>query len=64
MFDSPFDYCAACGQYVLLDQTQKQCAREHGCAMSCPIGQLFTGIEFLSPRVRKRPCVSIRQARP
>jgi hypothetical protein len=33
---------------VLLDQTQRQCAREHGCAgePKCPLEKYFTGIEF------------------
>jgi len=46
MFDSPFEYCSVCAQYVLLDQTQRQCAREHGCRGSCPLQALFTGHEF------------------
>lgn len=64
MFDSPFEYCAVCAGYVLLDQTQAQCAREHACAMPCPLGQFFTGMEIVPPRVQKRPCVPIRHARP
>ena len=48
MFDSPFDYCKVCRDYVLLDQTQRQCAREHKCAdtAQCPLHRYFTGIEF------------------
>ncbi len=48
MFDSPFEFCAVCRAYVLLDQTQRQCAHEHGCvlATSCPLQRYFTGIEF------------------
>ena len=48
MFDSPFEFCAVCRAYVLLDQTQRQCAHEHGCAptAACPLQQYFTGIEF------------------
>lgn len=50
MFDSPFEYCTTCGQYVLLDQTQMQCAREYGCATPCPLQQFFTGLEFVPSR--------------
>jgi hypothetical protein len=48
MFDSPFDYCAVCGAYVLLDQSKRQCAREHSCAVvpKCPLTRFFTGLEF------------------
>jgi hypothetical protein len=48
MFDSPFEFCAICRQYVLLDQTQRQCALEHVCApnTTCPLRRYFTGIEF------------------
>jgi hypothetical protein len=48
MFDSPFEFCKVCRQYVLLDQTQRQCAREHACTdvTLCPLRQYFTGIEF------------------
>ena len=48
MFDSPFEYCAVCRAYVVLDQTQRQCAREHSCAAvpKCPLQRFFTGMEF------------------
>jgi hypothetical protein len=48
MFDSPFEFCTVCRQYVLLDQTHRQCAREHACndASRCPLVRFFTGIEF------------------
>ncbi len=48
MFDSPFAFCPVCRAYVLLDQTQKQCAREYACsaAVKCPLRPFFTGIEF------------------
>ena len=64
MFDSPFEFCAVCRAYVLLDQTQRQCAHEHGCAAvaACPLQPCFIGIEFGSgkdavndPRHGKRP---------
>jgi len=48
MFDSPIDRCPVCGQMVLLDQTQVECAREHRCSADaeCPLQQYFTGIDF------------------
>ena len=48
MFDSPFEFCKRCREYVLLDQTQRECAREHRCAdgSECPLRRCFTGIEF------------------
>lgn len=48
MFDSPFDHCPRCGEIVLLDQTLKECAREHRCAdtSDCPLQRLFCGHDF------------------
>ncbi len=48
MFDSPIHECAVCGQMVLLDQTQRECAREHDCdgGVVCPLEQYFIGIDF------------------
>ena len=47
MFDSPFEYCPLRRAYVLLDQTQRQCAREYCCAvLECPLVTLFTGVDF------------------
>ncbi|MCE9569351.1 MAG: hypothetical protein K8R10_04985 [Rhodocyclales bacterium] len=48
MFDSPIGRCPVCGQMVLLDQTRRECAREHGCdkTIPCPLEQYFTGIDF------------------
>jgi len=52
MFDSPFDYCKVCRSYVLLDQTHRECVREHGCdnVAECPLRRLFTGIGFGSKK--------------
>lgn len=46
--DSPFDRCRVCGEYVLMDQTQGECAQEHCCpdGTKCPLGGMFTGVEF------------------
>jgi hypothetical protein len=48
MLDTPFEFCTVCRDYVLLDTTQRQCAREHQCAdaVKCPLQRYFTGIEF------------------
>jgi hypothetical protein len=48
MFDSPFEYCTVCRKYVVLDQTQRECAREHRCGdvVNCPLRRCFSGIEF------------------
>ncbi len=32
---------------VLLDQTQRECAAEHRCGdIECPLGEIFSGIDF------------------
>ena len=51
MFDSPIEPCPVCGEMVLLDQTQAECAREHGCHSEtpCPLQKYFTGIDFSAP---------------
>jgi hypothetical protein len=48
MFDSPIEHCPVCGEMVLLDQTQRECSREHHCRKDtvCPLGKYFTGIDF------------------
>jgi len=48
-FDSPIEKCVVCGQIVLLDQTQGECAREHGCgSRECALGKYFEGIRISS----------------
>ncbi len=48
MFDSPIESCPVCGQIVALDQTQRECAREHHCdsGTECPLRECFTGLDF------------------
>lgn len=48
MFGSPFELCPVCKEYVLLDQTHRECAREHRCCdvSQCPLKRFFGGIEF------------------
>ncbi|NMG77504.1 hypothetical protein [Aromatoleum diolicum] len=43
-FDSPIGRCEAVREMVLLDETQQECAREHGCAsgFDCPLKGYFT----------------------
>lgn len=46
--DSPLEECPVCKEYVLLDQAQKECAREHHCKnVECPLMKFFTGKEFI-----------------
>ena len=60
MFDSPMEHCAICGQMVALDQSQAECAREHGCKVDtvCPLLSYFpraeagSGIGCASPAFR------------
>jgi len=48
MFDSPIERCPVCRQMVVLDQTKRECAREHGCdtGIPCPLERYFSGIDF------------------
>lgn len=46
-FDSPIERCPVCREFVLLDQTQGECSREHRCSgHECPLKAYFEGIEF------------------
>lgn len=48
LIDSPFELCPVCDEYVLLDQTQAQCAREHRCGhVHCPLKRFFVGHEVV-----------------
>jgi len=41
-FDSPLYRCEKCGEFVLLDQTVRECADEHRCGTaSCPMAEFF-----------------------
>ena len=47
LIDSPFEICPVCEEYVFLDQTYQQCAREHHCGnMKCPLQRFFEGREM------------------
>lgn len=43
-FDSPIGRCEAVRELVLLDETQQECACEHGCqaGFDCPLKGWFT----------------------
>jgi len=48
LFDSPFEICPVCDEYVLLDQAQRECAREHHCKrLECPLSRFFVGKEMV-----------------
>ena len=48
--DSPFEHCPHCNEYVLMDQTCKECQREHHCKdVQCPLKQYFLGVDFEHP---------------
>ena len=41
-FDAPIERCPHCNEYVLLDQTRLECAREHHCPIeACPLARYF-----------------------
>jgi len=54
-FDSPLARCEKCGQFVLMDQTVRECADEHRCdARECPTAKFFEGAEVPSPDDRRK----------
>lgn len=50
-FDSPVGRCEAVREMVLLDETQAECACEHGCPPGrvCPLAGCFTAVSGLAP---------------
>lgn len=48
IFDVPIARCEVMHAMVITDQTQRQCACEHGCpvGMLCPLQEAFTGVEW------------------
>lgn len=48
--DSPIGRCEAVKEMVLLDETQRECAREHGCppGRDCPLEGCFARISGLT----------------
>jgi hypothetical protein len=50
LIDSPLEVCPVCDEYVFLDVTQRQCAREHHCEnVKCPLARFFVGTEVQNP---------------
>jgi hypothetical protein len=50
LIDSPLEVCPVCDEYVFLDLTQGQCAREHHCGhIKCPLARFFVGREVQNP---------------
>ncbi len=75
--DSPIGRCEAVREMVLLDETQKECAREHGCpdGRNCPLKGWFTEQSGVSdpanlpakratPRRRSAAAAKLRQLSP
>jgi hypothetical protein len=64
MFDSPIEPCSVCGEWVLTDQTRKECSHEHGCTVQhCPLERCFTGFDFSHPKSELAPRVLDREKR-
>lgn len=49
-FDSPVGRCEEVKEMVLLDETQAECAREHGCppGTKCPLEGHFASVSGVS----------------
>lgn len=49
-FDSPIGRCEAVREMVLLDETQRECACEHGCppGFKCPLDGCFATVSGVS----------------
>jgi len=44
VFDSPLEWCGVCRQWVALDQSFAERARQHGCELeSCPLARMLKG---------------------
>ena len=63
-FDSPIELCVVCKRYVLLDQTQKECALEHQCRRDerCPLAKYFTGKSFEPEKKQLKKLVASAEA--
>lgn len=50
IIDSPIGRCEAVHEMVLLDETQQECACEHGCppGFDCPLTGYFAEVSGLS----------------
>lgn len=63
--DSPIARCEAVREMVLLDETQRECAREHACppGRKCPLQGCFTPVSGLSAEDADRLAAQCRAAR-
>lgn len=54
--DSPIGRCEAVKEMVLLDETQRECAREHDCppGRNCPLEGCFALVSGLSAEDAER----------
>jgi hypothetical protein len=48
--DSPIGRCEKVREMVLLDETQRECAHEHGCppGLDCPLEECFARVSGMS----------------
>lgn len=58
-FDAPIARCETMHQMVLLDETRKECAGEHGCppGQACPLAGCFarhSGLYETHPEIKAR----------
>lgn len=60
MFDSPIARCEIIEEMVLIDETQEECAREHGCPPDriCPLARYFADPLPMSCRWADKPAPS------
>jgi len=63
--DSPIGRCEVVREMVLTDQTQSQCACEHGCApgLKCPLEGCFAEISGVSERVTQEALAAVEASR-
>lgn len=56
-FDSPVGRCEVAKEMVLLDETQQECAREHGCpeGQRCPLEGCFAQRSGVSAQTELPP---------
>jgi hypothetical protein len=70
IIDSPIGRCEAVHEMVLLDETQQECACEHGCpaGFDCPLAGYFAEVSGLSEEDAEMmkhagECMKIREER-
>jgi hypothetical protein len=65
-FDAPISPCDAVQEMVLTDQTQRQCALEHGCppGRNCPLNGCFAEISGVSEEASCEEVAAAEAAHP